>query len=176
MLWSGSLALLLFAIIEAPARGWRSPAVIAALLACATLMALFAREERRAREPMLAPSLARDPGMQAGAVTVIGMFFALFGAQFTLTQWIQGPRRGSALVAGLCFLPMALATMTAATRNPSLVRRLGRRAVVGCGLATMAAALVLVGWAVSANQLFAVVGAMAVLGAGQGRRFPPEWS
>jgi EmrB/QacA subfamily drug resistance transporter len=172
LLWAGSLALLLFGIIEAPVRGWRSPAVVGALVACATLMALFVREERRAREPMLAPSLARDPAMQAGAVTVIGMFFALFGAQFTLTQWIQGPRGDSALVTGLCFMPMALTTMVAATRNPGLARRLGQRTVVAAGLATMSVALFLVAWAVSAGQLPVVVCALMLLGAGQGVAVP----
>ncbi len=172
VLWAGSLALLLFAIIEAPVRGWRSRAVVGALVVGITLMALFAREERRARAPMLGPSVARERGMQAGAVTVIGMFFALFGAQFTLTQWVQGPRGHSALVAGLCFTPMALATVVMATRNPALARRWGSRAVVAGGLATMALGLVLAGWAVSGTSLLPVVAALVVSGAGQGAAIP----
>ncbi len=171
-LWAGALALLLFAIIEGPVRGWRSPAVVAAFLTCAALMALFAREERRVATPMLAPAAARDPRMQAGAVTVVAMFFAVFGMQFTLTQWIQGPRGHSALAAGLSFMPMALITVVTATRNPALARRWGARRVVAGGLATMAAALLLAAWAVSARQLGLAVAALVLLGAGQGAAIP----
>jgi predicted MFS family arabinose efflux permease len=146
--------------------------VVIAFAICATLMALFAHEERRARAPMVSPSMARDPQMRAGAVTVMAMFFAMFGTQFTLTQWIQGPRGGSALLTGLCFMPMALITVVTATRNPVWVRCWGPRAVVVAGLATMALALVLVGWAVAEHQLGLVVVALVVLGAGEGTAIP----
>jgi MFS family permease len=172
ILWAGSLGLLLFAIIEGPVRGWTSIPVVIAFAICATLMALFAHEERRARAPMVSPSMARDPQMRAGAVTVMAMFFAMFGTQFTLTQWIQGPRGGSALLTGLCFMPMALITVVTATRNPVWVRCWGPRAVVVAGLATMALALVLVGWAVAEHQLGLVVVALVVLGAGEGTAIP----
>jgi MFS family permease len=110
--------------------------------------------------------------MRAGAVTVVAMFFAVFGTQFTLTQWIQGPRGHSALVAGLCFMPMALITVVMATRNPALARRWGARAVVAGGLATMAAALLLVAWAVSLRQLGLAIAALVLLGAGEGAAIP----
>ncbi len=176
-LWVGALALLVFAIIEAPVRGWRSPAVAAAFAASGTLMALFARQERKAREPMLAPEAARNPTMKAGALTVIGIFFAMFGTGFTLTQWIQGPRGRSALVTGLCFMPMALMTMLAANRNPRLVRRWGPKSVVTAGMLTIAVALVLAAGAVSAQQVPLVVVALVVLGAGEGMAMPSglEW-
>jgi MFS family permease len=168
VLWAFSLALLLFAIIEGPVRGWASPEVVLAFAAFATLMALFARQERRARAPMLPPAAAAHPGMQAGAVTVIGMFFAMFGTQFTLTQWIQGPRHHSALVTGLCFMPMALTTVVTTTRNPAFVRRWGAMAVISGGLATMAGALLVAAWGVARNQLVVVVGALVMLGGGEG--------
>ncbi len=172
LLWAGALALLLFAIIEGPVRGWRSPPVVGAGAACAVLLALFARQERRARAPMLAPSVARDPSMRAGGLTMVAIFFAMFGTQFTLTQWIQGPRGESALVAGLCFGPLALMTVVTTTRNPGLVRRWGAGVVVAAGLATMAVALLLTAWAVSAHQLAWVVVALVVLGAGEGTAIP----
>jgi MFS family permease len=172
VLWAGALALLLFAIIEGPVRGWRSPAVVVAFAVCATLLALFAREERRARAPMLAPAVARHPAMRAGAVTMVAMFFALFGAQFTLTQWIQGPKGESALVTGLCFMPMALATVVLTTRNPGLARRFGQRSVVVGGLAIMTVALLLVALAVAAHDLALAVVALVTLGAGEGLAVP----
>jgi predicted MFS family arabinose efflux permease len=110
--------------------------------------------------------------MQAGTITVIGMFFAAFGTQFTLTQWIQGPRGHSALFTGLCFMPMALTTVVTTMCNPPVARRLGPRVVVAGGLATMSLALVLVGWAVSSGRLALVAVALVALGAGQGIAIP----
>jgi len=37
---------------------------------------------------------ARDPRVIAGAVTMAGLFFAMFGVQFVLTQWIHGDQAG----------------------------------------------------------------------------------
>jgi len=173
LLWVGSLALLLFAIIEGPVRGWRSPPVWGAGLAACALMAAFARQEQRAKAPMLESSMARDPRLRSGAITIAGMFFALFGTQFTLTQWIQGPRHSSALVAGLCFTPMALAAVVTTSRNPRLARRFGHRRTVIAGMAVMAAGLLLTAALVAAQAgLLAVAAALVVMGAGQGAAVP----
>jgi DHA2 family multidrug resistance protein-like MFS transporter len=110
--------------------------------------------------------------MQAGTITVIGMFFAAFGTQFTLTQWIQGPRGHSALFTGLCFMPMALTTVVTTTCNPVVARRLGPRTMIAGGLATMAGALLLVAWAVSSGRLLLAAVALVAVGAGQGIAIP----
>lgn len=171
-LWAFALAFLLFAIIEGPVRGWTSPDVIASFSAFALLIALFARQEGRAAAPMLPPQAAGHAGMQAGAITVMGMFFAMFGIQFTLTQWIQGPRGDSALVAGLCFMPMAFATVVTATRNPSFVRRWGAKAVIAGGLVIMAVALTIAAVGVAHGELAMVLAALVLLGAGEGAAIP----
>ncbi|MGH9124660.1 MAG: MFS transporter [Acidimicrobiales bacterium] len=173
LLWAGSLGLVLFAVIEGPVRGWSSPPVWGAGFAACVLMAGFARRELSAPAPMLPPSMARDPRLRAGAATIGGMFFAAFGMQFILTQWIQGVRGRSALAAGLCFMPMALATVVTATRNPALARRYGPRLVVVIGMAVMALGLLLAAWAVAAGAgLGWLLGALVVLGAGQGAAVP----
>jgi DHA2 family multidrug resistance protein-like MFS transporter len=171
-LWSGALAGLLFAIIEGPVRGWGSAPVIASFAGAAGLMGLFARREKRAPTPMLSPAAARHPGMRAGAATVTGVFFAVFGTQFVLTQWIQGPLRHGALAAGLYFAPFALSTVVTATRNPILTRRWGHHRVIVVGMGVMAAALVVAALAVSAHQLGVMVVALAVVGAGEGAALP----
>ncbi|HEX3424684.1 MAG TPA: MFS transporter [Acidimicrobiales bacterium] len=178
LLWAGSLALLLFAVIEGPVRGWRSFPVLAAGAVACGLLVLFARQERRARAPMLPPPVARDRRMRAGATSVVGMFFALFGTQFTLTQWIQGSLGRSALVAGLCFTPMALATVVTTNRGPRLARRIGPRAVVTAGLAVMGSGLALAAIAETVSghgrtaSLIPVAAALVVVGSGQGLAIP----
>jgi MFS family permease len=171
-LWAGALAVLLFAIIEGPVQGWGSPRVVGAFAAAGTLAVLFARRQVRAPAPLLAPATARHPGMRAGAAAVIGIFFAVFGTLFVLTQWIQGPLRHGALTAALCFAPFALATVLMAPRNPTLVRRYGHARVIVAGMGTMAAALVVASLAVRAGDLVLGVLALAVYGIGQGAARP----
>ena len=171
-LWAVALASLIFGVIEGPVHGWWSSPVVAAFAIAASLLWLFARWERRAAAPMLAPATARHPAMRAGAITVVGTFFAGFGSQFVLTQWIQGPLGRGALAAGLCFAPAAVATVIAASRNPPLVRRLGHRTVVLAGLGAIAAGLLLASLAVAWHNLPLVVAGLAVAGAGEGLAIP----
>ncbi|HWW54331.1 MAG TPA: MFS transporter, partial [Acidimicrobiales bacterium] len=112
------------------------------------------------------------PGMRAGATIVTGIFFAAFGTQFVMTQWIQGPLRHGPLAAGLCFVPFALAGSIAATRNPAGARRFGHRTVIVAGMALMGAAVMLASLAVSTHQLVLAVLALALIGAGQGLALP----
>jgi MFS family permease len=170
--WAGALATLLFAIIEGPVRGWTSPVVIGAFLLSATLLLLFAGQERRAPAPMLSPAATRHPGMRAGGTIVTGVFFAVFGTQFVMTQWIQGPLHHGPLAAGLCFVPFALAGSVAAARNPAGARRFGHRTVIVAGMAVMAAAVLLASMAVETHQLVLAVVALALIGAGQGSALP----
>ena len=171
-LWAGALATLLFAIIEGPVRGWTSPLVIGAFGLSASLLVLFGAQERRASTPMLPPAATRHAGLRAGALIVTGLFFAIFGTQFVMTQWIQGPLGHGALAAGLCFVPFALAGSVAAARNPAGARRFGHRTVIVAGMALAAAAILLASLAVSTHQLALAIVALALIGAGQGSALP----
>ena len=170
--WAGALAAMLFAIIEGPVRGWTSPLVIGGFVLSASLFFLFAGQERRAEAPMLPPAAARHPGMRAGATIVAGIFFAAFGTQFVMTQWIQGPLHHGPLAAGLCFVPFALAGSVAAARNPAGARRFGHRTVILLGMSLMGGAVLLASAAVSSHHLALAVGALALIGAGQGSALP----
>jgi MFS family permease len=171
-LWAGSLALLLFAIIEGPVRGWGSATVLGAFGASGALLLAFGRREQRAPSPMLAPASARHRGMRAGGATVMGVFFAIFGTQFVLTQWIQGPEHLTPLASGLCFVPFALSSVVTSWFNPSLAHRFGYRGVIVVGLAIMAGAIVLVSAAVSAHAVVPAIVALSVVGAGGGAAVP----
>ena len=164
--------MLLFAIIEGPVRGWRSAPVLCGFAAAAALLLLFSRREAKAPTPMLSPAAARHPGMRAGASTVMGVFFAIFGMQFVLTQWIQGPLKHGPLAAGLCFVPFALATVITATQNPVLAHRWGYSTVIVVGMGVMVGALLLAGLAVSTHHLPLTVVALTVVGFGEGAALP----
>lgn len=171
-LWTAALIGLLFGIIEGPVRGWGSVAVLAPVAATLVLLAAFVRRERRAPVPLLAPATARHPGMRAGAAIIAAMFFALFGAQFVLTQWLQGPRALGTVAAGACFVPNALASVLSAATNPRVVGRVGQAGAITAGSTLVALGMLGIAAAVAADSVAGAVVAFGVFGLGQGWAIP----
>jgi DHA2 family multidrug resistance protein-like MFS transporter len=96
------------------------------------------------------------------------LFFAAFGVQFVLTQWLQGPRHKSPMGAALYFLPNALAGIVAALRNPRWVARFGQGAVAAGGLGAMAVGAGLTAVGVAASSEVTVLVAAVFVGLGIG--------
>ena len=90
------------AIIEK--NGWRTPLIVAAVVAAVLLIAY----ERRRSEPLLELRLFRS--IPFSSAVVIAMFaYTGFGAfLFVTTLYLQSVRHLSALDAGLCLLPVGL--------------------------------------------------------------------
>jgi MFS family permease len=166
--WWAALTAALVAIIEGPQQGWTAPVVIAAALAAIVLLGAFVHRERVSERPLIPRETARDPRLRWGAVTMSALFFAAFGVQFVLTQWLQGPRHKSAMGAALYFLPNAAAGIVAALRNPRWVARFGQGAVAAAGLAEMAAGAALTAVGVAASSEITVLVAAVLVGLGIG--------
>jgi MFS family permease len=171
-LWTGALVGLLFGIIEGPERGWTSATVLAPIAATIVLLAGFARREKRAPAPLLSPATARHPGMRAGAAVVPAVFFALFGTQFVLTQWLQGPRGLSTIAAAACFLPNALISIVGSFSSSRVIERIGVRSTIRLGVLIMGCGLVLIGGAIASEVLPLVVAGFGIVGLGQGLVIP----
>lgn len=172
VLWTGALVGLLFGIIEGPKRGWTSVTVLAPIAATALLLAGFARREQRAPAPLLAPATARHPGMRAGAVIVPAVFFALFGTQFVLTQWLQGPRALGTIAAAACFLPNALISIVGSFSSSAVIARIGVRSTIRLGALIIAFGLILIGASIASEMLLLVVAGFGIVGLGQGLVIP----
>jgi EmrB/QacA subfamily drug resistance transporter len=134
---------LVYAIIEAPERGWTSPLVIASLTASVALLGSFLWWERRVDDPMLDLSFFRSAWFSVGTATVSVAFFALLGGMFAMTQYLQFARDYSAIEAGAIMSPMALGLMVGAGSSTKAVRRLGSARVVAAGLIGLALVLAL---------------------------------
>jgi MFS family permease len=167
--WWGALTATLIAIIEGPVRGWLSPTVLIAVIAAVVLGFEFLRRERTSRGPLIPRDSARDPRLRWGAATMASLFFAAFGTQFILTQWLQGPKKLSALGAGIYFVPMAAAGFVASLRNPRLVARFAHGAVAATGLVSMAAGALSAAIAVGRDNFAGVVVGAVLVGWGIGQ-------
>lgn len=130
----GAISTLIFAIIEAPSRGWTDGLVVAAFLVAIVLGGAFAWWEMRTSQPMLDFALFRNPRFSAGAGAVAVTFFALFGAIFTLTQYLQFVHLYTPLEAGAALIPMALGVMIGASNSNRLTTRWGTTRVVAGGI------------------------------------------
>ncbi len=167
------LIALVWAIIEAPARGWTDGAIVATFAAAAALLALFATWELRARAPMLDMRLFRNPRFTAASLTISLVFFALFGTLFFLTQYLQFVLGYGALEAGIRLTPLVGGLLPGAAFSTWLVGRLGTKALVGAGLLIITGGLALLSTATveSGYGLLALV--LAILGCGMGLTMPP---
>jgi EmrB/QacA subfamily drug resistance transporter len=140
------LAALTFGIIEAPARGWTSPAIVASLAAAAlALLGLLLYEPRRA-EPLIDLRFFRSIPFTAAVAVAVAAFAAFGGFLFLNTLYLQEGRGLSPVEAGLMTVPLALMTVVASPLSGRIVGRHGPRVpLVIAGVALTAASLLLTG-------------------------------
>src|SRR6266545_662239 len=105
---AASLTLLVYGIIEAPASGWTSAAVLGSLAAALLTGGGFLVHERRAGAPMLDLRLFGNPRLGWGTAAVTLAALALTGLAFDLTQYLQFVQGYTPLQAGLRFLPLGV--------------------------------------------------------------------
>jgi len=173
-LWSiAGLGLLLWAIIEAPLRGWTSGAVIGVGLGSFLVLGVFIAWEARIGHPMLKLGLFRDRRFAIAAATESFGTFGLLGALFLQTQVLQFDLGYSALQAGLRILPVALLLVVSAPLSPVLARLVGVKATVAGALAAIAAGLCWSSLVSSATATYMdFVPGMLLIGLGAGLLLP----
>jgi len=166
------LGLLLWAIIEAPARGWSSTIVLGAGMGGLLVIAFFVAWERASSHPMLSLHFFASRRFSAAIVSNGLVMFGLYGALFVLTQFLQFQLGYTPLQAGVRVLPAAGGIALVAPFSSVLVRRLGTKLVVAGGLLVVAAGL----WQISGTSVTTTyadtVAGMAMLGVGAGLVFP----
>ena len=140
---TAGFSILVYAIIEAPERGWTSGLVLGSLAASVALLGFFLLWERRIKDPMLDLGFFRSARFSIGTAAVSIAFFALLGGIFALTQYLQFAHGYSAIEAGAVMTPIALGLMMGAGSSSKAVRRLGTARVVAIGLTGLALLLAL---------------------------------
>ncbi|MFD7342147.1 MFS transporter [Streptomyces violascens] len=118
-----ALLTLVWAVIAAPRQGWTSAPVLAGGAAAALLLASFIVREHRAKAPMLPLELLRAGRISATAASLIVMSFALYGALFLMTLYLQGVMAYTPWQAGVRTLPLLAALGGGAIAAVPLLRR-----------------------------------------------------
>jgi len=139
----GSLASILYAIIEGPSAGWTSNEVLGPGLVGLVLVMAFVSWERRVEHPMLPIDFFRDRGFALGLIAISLAFFVMFSFMFTQMLHFQLVRGHTAFQAAIRFLPLPLGLMPAAANSDRLCEKFGNNNVVAIGLTLIAVAMLI---------------------------------
>jgi EmrB/QacA subfamily drug resistance transporter len=123
----GSTALLLGLVWGGGQYAWSSPQVIAAFVAAAVGLAIFAVVERRVKEPILPFDLMRGSSTVTASVLCMGLVgMAMFGTITYVPLFVQGVIGTSATSSGVVLTPLMLGAVTTSFLAGQWVSRSGR--------------------------------------------------
>jgi len=168
-----ALGALLYAIIEAPDRGWNDAVTLALFAAALVLGVGFVRWEQRTEFPMLPIEQFADRRFSTGAGVIGLTFFAMFGVFFVSTQYLQFVLAYSPLKAGLATLPFAAMMVVAAPRSAGFSARYGRKRVMATGLVLIAAGMVVLSQLSPHSPYLHLMIGLMLMGAGMGSTTAP---
>ena len=162
-----------WALIEAPDRGWTDATIVGAGAGGLAVLGAFIWWERRCAQPMLDVSVFRNLRFSAASLSVTFVYFALMGVMYFLTSYLQSVLGHDALGAGVRMLPIAAGMMLTAKTSVRLTQKIGTKVPVASGLAAVAGALVLVtGFSVETGDTELSL-VLALMGAGIGMAMAP---
>jgi len=142
VLVSAGLALLVYAISEAPNVGWATPRTILLLIAAVALLIGFLVNERSVHDPLMPFHIFRVRTV-AGANAVGFLLGAvIFANFFLLTLYVQGVLGYSPVKTGLTFLATAGTAVLSAGAAQALTTRFGAKPIIVIGLALLTAGMV----------------------------------
>jgi EmrB/QacA subfamily drug resistance transporter len=171
--FSGSLFLLVFALVRGNNLGWGSTEIVSMLIGSGVLLALFLVAESLQERPMLDLSLFRRPafaGASLVAFTLSGSAFAMF---LYLTLYIQNVLGYSPLQAGLRFLPTTLLMFAVSPLAGRLSVRVPIRMLLGVGMLFVGAGLLAMTAVTPTSGWTALIPGFVLQGVGVGLVNPP---
>ncbi len=168
------LVAFVWALIEAPAKGWASAPVVGAFVLAAVALAGFVWWQLRSRHPMLDVRFFQDRRFTAANVAITLTFFAMFGSMFLLTQFMQFVLGYTPLQAGVRSIPIAVMLMLGGPISARLAEGFGTKRVVASGLTLVAVGLVVAGTATPELGYFGrILPAQLFMGFGIGLAMAP---
>ena len=140
---TGAVLLIVYALTQAPARGWGSPQSVTGLAGGAALLGGFALYEARTASRLVPFGIFRVRNLAAGNIAYLGNVAAFASVFFFPTLYLQDLLGFSPLRTGLAFLPMAVAVGVAAALGSRAATRAGYKWPMVAGPLVAAAGLVL---------------------------------
>ncbi len=133
LLATGGMLLLVYALVKAPAVGWGKARTVGELVTAMGLLAAFALNERRHRNPLAPLSIFRINGLGYADVTQLVAFAGFLAMFFFLTLYMQSVLHYSPIQTGVAYLPVCIVIGASAGMASQLLGRVGTRAVIVVG-------------------------------------------
>jgi len=131
---TAALLVLVYAVVEAPSRGWSNPATFGSLIGSAVLLATFVRIERRHPRPLVRLGILRSASLVHANLSGAVMFGGYVAFQFVVTLYLQDSLGWSPLAMAMGFLPAGLIVVASATRMGAVLERVNTSVLIGLGL------------------------------------------
>jgi EmrB/QacA subfamily drug resistance transporter len=138
---SGALFLLIWGLIKGSSYGWGSARTLMFLGGAVVVGLLFVLREHRSRQPLLPLRLFRSASLSAGTCLVVLLMFALFGAMFFMTFYLENVHGLDPVATGVRLLPMTGMLIVGAPLSGLAIGRVGPRLPIVTGMALAAVAL-----------------------------------
>ena len=122
-----------FALIEAPRRGWTDPLIVVTLVGGIAIFAAFLIWEQRSAHPMLPLRLFRRRNFSIANLETLSVYAGLSTLTFFLVLFLQQLAGYSALKSGLALLPITAVLFVLSPRVGRLSMRFGPRLFMGAG-------------------------------------------
>ena len=134
-----AISTLVYAIIQAPERGWTSTASVVNFAIGAAIAVVFVGWEMHRDDPMLDMSLFRNRSFSAGSIALALLFFAMAGTVFLQAQYLQFVLDYTPLAAGFALVPAAIGMLLGTGAGAHLAEMHGGRIAVTAGTLIAAA-------------------------------------
>jgi EmrB/QacA subfamily drug resistance transporter len=138
---TASLMTLVYALAQAPEKGWGSPSVFGVLGVSVVLMAIFIVNELRVKHPLIRLSILKRRNVSGGSLVQLLMPAALFGMFFYLSIYLQQILQYSPTKTGAADVPFTLIMIVVAGVLSKKMAKINPKAVlviapmvVGAGL------------------------------------------
>jgi EmrB/QacA subfamily drug resistance transporter len=141
VLATGGMLLLVYALVKAPTVGWGATRTIGELGGALALLAAFAVNEVRHRNPLAPLSIFRINGLGFSNVTQLIAFAGFLAVFFYLTLYMQNVLGYSAIQTGAAYIPLCFAIGIAAGISSQLLSSIGTRPVIVAGAVIAAAGM-----------------------------------
>jgi EmrB/QacA subfamily drug resistance transporter len=170
-LLAGTMFGLLYGLIDGSTNGWTAVPIVTVAGGLA-FFAAFAYRQHTAADPLIKPSLLRNPGFTSGLLVGLTVFAATTGLVYVLSLFIQEGLHASPRGTSLALLPLTVGIIASAfAAMGGLVARLGRTLIfIGLAVVLLGGAwvLALVADDGTGLDLWTLAPALFVIGLGTG--------
>jgi len=140
---TAAIALLVYAVSEAPLVGWGSGQTIGMLIAAAVLLVIFTLIEAKSKAPLVPLRIFRSPTVVGGNILMIIVAMAVYGGALITSLYAQQVLGYSAVKFGLSTAIYALMSIIGANVSARLVAKVGYKPIAIVGMALLSGGLLL---------------------------------